>query len=260
MKKIYLLFLLTTYMSFGQAVWFNEIHYDNAGADTGEGFEISGATGIDLSVYTVELYNGSDGSVYATISLSGILPDNGNGLGSIWFPYAGLQNGAPDGLAIVQGVTVVQFLSYEGALTATAGAANGMTATDIGVSETGSDPVGTSIQLQGTGNQYTDFTWATGLTATPGADNNGQVLPITKNNIERFELYPNPVSNGTFYIKTLSNEIKYVRIFNVLGKQVLTQTITNTQSQIDVSNLRRGVYILKLTEGNKVATRKVVIR
>jgi len=50
-------------------------------------------------------------------------------------------------------------LSFEGTLTAVGGAANGLTSTDIGVSETSSTPVAHSLRLTGTGSSYTDFTW-----------------------------------------------------------------------------------------------------
>ena len=51
-------------------------------------------------------------------------------------PASGIQNGSPDGLALVDGDgTVLEFLSYEGAMTrAPAGPPPGMTSTDIGVS------------------------------------------------------------------------------------------------------------------------------
>ena len=51
MKKIYflLLTLLISAFSFGQTVFINEIHYDDAGGDAGEGVEIAGPAGTDLS-------------------------------------------------------------------------------------------------------------------------------------------------------------------------------------------------------------------
>lgn len=42
-------------------VWINELHYDNIGVDSNEGFEIAGAAGTDLGNYSVYLYNGSNG-------------------------------------------------------------------------------------------------------------------------------------------------------------------------------------------------------
>ena len=41
-------------------VFINELHYDNAGADTGEAIEIIATAGENLSGYRVWLYNGSN--------------------------------------------------------------------------------------------------------------------------------------------------------------------------------------------------------
>ncbi|MEW8500560.1 MAG: hypothetical protein AB2699_18800, partial [Candidatus Thiodiazotropha taylori] len=65
-------------------VFINEIHYDNAGSDTGEFVEIAGPTGTDLSGWQLVLYNGSASvlSPYANIDLSGVLTDDtGSGYG-----------------------------------------------------------------------------------------------------------------------------------------------------------------------------------
>ena len=40
-------------------VFINEFHYDNAGGDVGEFFEIAGPAGLDLTGWAVEGYNGS---------------------------------------------------------------------------------------------------------------------------------------------------------------------------------------------------------
>ena len=159
-----------------QSVFINEIHYDNAGTDVGEGFEIAGPAGTDLTGWSVVLYNGNGGSPYNAIALSGSLTDDGSGFGfaSETLPSNGIQNGAPDGLALVNAVgTVIQFLSYEGTLTAVGGPADGITSTDIGVSESSSTPVGFSLQLSGTGTAYGDFGW-TADTDSFGTVNNGQ--------------------------------------------------------------------------------------
>jgi len=79
----------------------NELHYDNAGADSGEAVEIAGAAGTDLTGYSIALYNGSNGAVYDTIALSGVIDDEGAGYGALSFDRAGIQNGAPDGLALI---------------------------------------------------------------------------------------------------------------------------------------------------------------
>ena len=106
-------------------VWINEFHYDNTGGDVGEFIEVAGFAGTDLSAYTLVLYNGSNGFSYNTITLSGVIPDEGTGFGAVSFPLPanGLQNGAPDGIALAQGISALQFLSYEGSFMAMNGAA-----------------------------------------------------------------------------------------------------------------------------------------
>lgn len=162
-------------------VFINEIHYDNTGTDTGEAIEVFGPAGTDLTGWSLVLYNGRGGTVYDTDTLNGSIPDQCGGYGvvSLSYPTDGIQNGSPDGIALVNASNaVVQFLSYEGAFTAVGGPANGLTTTDIGVSETGSEPIGQSLQLTGTGSQDSDFVWNSPSPASFGAVNNGQTCGI----------------------------------------------------------------------------------
>jgi predicted extracellular nuclease len=158
------------------SVFINEIHYDNASTDAGEAIEIAGPAGTDLTGWTIVLYNGSGGAPYNTTTLTGVIPNQQNGFGTLSFTYPvnGIQNGSPDGIALVNGSTVVQFLSYEGTFTAVGGPANGMLSTDIGVSEPDSTTVGHSLMLTGSGQFYEDFTWNAPAPNTFGAVNSGQ--------------------------------------------------------------------------------------
>src|SRR6185436_16494654 len=54
------------------AVWINEFHYDNSGADADEFIEIAGPAGLDLSGYSLILYNGNGGVAYNTRALTGV--------------------------------------------------------------------------------------------------------------------------------------------------------------------------------------------
>lgn len=180
--------LLFGQVQFGLAqtsVFINEIHYDNESTDQAEAVEIAGPAGTDVSGWRIVRYNGSGGAVYTSPAadpsgsdvLSGTIPDNGGGFGviAVYFATNGLQNGAPDGIALVDASdNVIQFLSYEGSFEATDGPASGMTSTDIGVSESSSAAVGTSLQLGGSGTYYEDFVWNGSATETFGAFNNGQ--------------------------------------------------------------------------------------
>lgn len=75
--------------------------------------------------------------------------------------------------------------------------------------------------------------------------------------IAGLKVYPNPVTDGNLYITSDSNNTKSVAIFDVLGKQVVNTTVNN--QAVNVSNLNAGVYIVKITEAGKTATKKLVI-
>ena len=160
----------------------NEFHYDNSGGDIGEFIEIAAPAGFDLTGWSLTLYNGSNGASYSVISLTGLtVTDAGAGYGFVSVDAVGLQNGSPDGIALVDDTGAVrEFLSYEGTLTAVDGPAAGLTSTDIGVSEVGTTPVGQSLQRQGTGALAADFVFAGPLGATRDAVNDGQSFgPVT---------------------------------------------------------------------------------
>ena len=159
-------------------VWINEFHYDDDGTDAGEAVEVAGVAGTDLTGWSIVLYNGTGGALYDTDFLAGALPDQQGGFGTMFvdYPLNGVQNGAPDGIALVDATgSVVQFLSYEGSFTAVDGPADGMTSTDIGVFEPSNSPDGDSLQLTGVGGSYGAFTW-TAADATLGAPNFGQTF------------------------------------------------------------------------------------
>jgi hypothetical protein len=264
MKKITLILsLFITSLVFSQTtVFINEIHYDNEGADVNEGLEIAGPVGTDLSGWSIEKYNGNDGASYGNEPLTGIIPDQNNGYGTLSFLISGLQNGAPDGLALIDDAgNVIQFLSYEGTITAVGGPADGLTSEDIGVEESGSTPVGESLQLTGTGTDYENFAWANPSLASFGQVNANQSFDgsLSSNRFSdlSFNLYPNPVSNGILHIETSASDALDIEFFNMLGQRVLT---SKNSKSINVSNLNAGVYLVKLNQGSSYVTKKIVIK
>ncbi|OIQ20293.1 T9SS type A sorting domain-containing protein [Lacinutrix sp. MedPE-SW] len=72
-----------------------------------------------------------------------------------------------------------------------------------------------------------------------------------------FSIYPNPTSTGIVNIKTTSNGEATVAVFDILGKQVITQTLTN--NTLNVSSLKTGVYLVKISQNGATTTKKLVI-
>ncbi|HHH39365.1 MAG TPA: lamin tail domain-containing protein [Sedimenticola sp.] len=174
---LFTLLLMASSPLWALSVFINELHYDNIGADRDEGIEVAGPAGMDLTGWQLLLYNGGNGKHYAfPLTLTGRIPDQGRGAGTLALRTAGIQNGPADGVALVdaQGV-LLQFLSYEGVFTAVDGPAAGLASTDIGVQEDGATPLGWSLQLQGEGSRYQDFHWVAAARSFGGV-NRGQVL------------------------------------------------------------------------------------
>ena len=167
------------------AVFINEIHYDDATAsgDTGERVEVVATAGESLGGYRIYLYNGSTPSAAVTydndLVPTGSMATCGGSvrIATVAYPSNGIQNGANDAIALVDGSgTLVQFLSYEGAVTGSNGPAAGRTSTSLPVSETGSTAAGTSLQLGGSGNSYAHFSWQASGSQTFGACNRNQTF------------------------------------------------------------------------------------
>ncbi len=183
MKRI--IILLFVFVAFtilnAQNAWINEIHYDNAGSDENEFVEviIEDAASYSLGDFTVTLYNGNNGGFYDSQSLNNFTVGSSvDNFTIYYYAFSSIQNGAPDGLALSYQSSVIpgQFLSYEGSMTASDDVASGMTSTDIGVEESGGTEVGQSLQLQGSGNNYTSFMWSANIAETPGNLNLSQTI------------------------------------------------------------------------------------
>jgi len=182
-------------------IFINEIHYDNKGADKNEFVELAGTAGLNLLDWSLQFYNGSNGLVYKTATIGDItLDDYDNGFGFLALSFSGIQNGATngigDGIALVDNKDqLVQFLSYEGAFQANDGAALGIFSKNIAIHQNGS-PIGKSLQLTGSANNYDGFKWAL-ENKTIGVRNFGQrfvsfepstVIEVSEPNLHRLFL------------------------------------------------------------------------
>ncbi|MBU2950747.1 T9SS type A sorting domain-containing protein [Tamlana agarivorans] len=91
------------------------------------------------------------------------------------------------------------------------------------------------------------------------AQNKGK-LASAEESIEGLTIYPNPVNDQTTHINIASaiNAPKFIDIYNVLGKRLFSKKLIG--KELNISQLQKGIYILKITENNLSETRKLVIR
>ncbi len=82
-------------------------------------------------------------------------------------------------------------------------------------------------------------------------------ISIVENNSRKFEVYPNPASSRLF-INATDGTAKYdVELFDMIGNKVLTASSSAaSQTELNISGLSKGMYILKtIVDGNSSSTK-----
>jgi hypothetical protein len=151
----------------------NEVDYDQVGTDANGFVEIhnKGGAAADLTGIDIVAVNGGDSAEYDRVQLTGSLAAGGYLAVAIE-----LQNGAPDGLALLNGAALLDALSYEGAITsATIGgqAYNLVEGTVLPATVADSNSVDGSLIRNPDGKDTDDAAsdWAFTTTVTRGAAN-----------------------------------------------------------------------------------------
>ncbi|WP_291114111.1 T9SS type A sorting domain-containing protein [Flavobacterium sp. UBA6135] len=93
-------------------------------------------------------------------------------------------------------------------------------------------------------------TWAE---VTPEATAN-----VNDNAIAGLKIYPNPIAGNTLYVSSDLFGEKTVAVYDVLGKRILSSKVAN--DAVNIGTLNKGVYIVKVTQEGKTATRKLVVQ
>lgn len=96
------------------------------------------------------------------------------------------------------------------------------------------------------------------LTARDAADFSVQILSVDEFGSNVFSMYPNPTSTGFVNVVGTNDNAISVSVYDILGKQVINQTLTN--NRINVSALNAGVYIVKISQNDASVTKKLVIK
>jgi hypothetical protein len=77
----------------------------------------------------------------------------------------------------------------------------------------------------------------------------------TRIGISDVKVYPNP-NNGSFCIE--SNVLFQMEIMNVLGQEILNETITIGKQNIDIQDQAKGIYFIKILEQDKQQIVKLI--
>ena len=78
---------------------------------------------------------------------------------------------------------------------------------------------------------------------------------ITENENVNVSIYPNPANN---VLNVTANGYNKMEIINFLGQVVINENVSNTNFEVNVSNLNSGVYFVRLQGENGTITKKFV--
>lgn len=72
-----------------------------------------------------------------------------------------------------------------------------------------------------------------------------------------FTFYPNPITTQLFVDFNKRFELSF---FNLSGQETLQKTDLQGKQEIDLSSLKRGIYLMKITSDGKTAVRKLLLK
>ena len=73
----------------------------------------------------------------------------------------------------------------------------------------------------------------------------------------KLKIYPNPTS-GLLNVDLIDLKITKISLFDLNGRILLTQNIENTNSQINIADLAKGIYILKVETNSGVVNKQII--
>jgi len=222
--------------------------------------DLCNAISLTVNATSTGTAYGNVGATAQTSEPSGTCFNNGID-GSVWFSFVAPASGEVNITTDIAGATLTdtEIAVY---------AAAGVTCSDL-------TTLGAALgcdQDGGTTIIYNSFLNLAGLTAGStyyiqvdmwGGTANGtfglevaEVLASDSFDNANFVAYPNPVKD--VFNVSYTSEISSVRVMNLLGQEVLSREVNATSTQIDMSQLSTGAYIVNVTVGDTIKTIKVV--
>lgn len=235
------------------------------GSSNNKALEIANATGVSKSLtgYVIKKQSNGAGTWSTGITLSGTIANNGkyvivNSLISSSCYSTTTANLSTTSTDMTFNGNDAVGLFKNGILIDVIGTFNGGTA-NFAMDQTLKRKA-TAIVPKATFNITTDWDVlpvdnCTGLGNKMG---NASEIKETVLSTNDFNIYPNP-SNGNFNINFgNSNESYSVEIYSLIGQKVFEKE--NVNSLVSVSNLKTGIYLIKVTKGTESITKKMIIR
>ena len=88
-------------------------------------------------------------------------------------------------------------------------------------------------------------------------------LSLDEFDLDSFSVFPNP-NSGEFTVKlnTKSNNNINISVYDIRGRQIFDNIYTNNSNfneVINLNNVQSGLYILKVSDGDRSGTKKIIV-
>ena len=83
-------------------------------------------------------------------------------------------------------------------------------------------------------------------------------LGISENKLLSFEMYPNPVSDVLNIQLPTGTDKAEVGVYDYTGRLVSTKTVSSNDSTLDVQNISKGIYIIRVTTNSKIGVQRFI--
>jgi len=80
---------------------------------------------------------------------------------------------------------------------------------------------------------------------------------VENNQQSNISIFPNPSKNGIFQVEGIRKNSQ-ISIYDITGKSVYNKTLST--QKINLSNLNKGIYLIKIQENNVIFTEKLIIQ
>jgi hypothetical protein len=81
-------------------------------------------------------------------------------------------------------------------------------------------------------------------------------LGIGENSIGNVLIYPNPATDNVTIVNALNSNIA---LYDMVGKFIMSDSKISNSYLLNVADLAKGTYVLKITDGNKSYSRKITV-
>ncbi|UQD56654.1 endonuclease [Flavobacterium sp. K5-23] len=233
------------------------------GSSNNKALEISNATGsaVNMSIYSIKKQTNGTGSWSTGLSLTGTL-NNGSKytivnslIASSCYPISSANISTSASEMTFNGNDAVG-LFKNGVLIDIIGTFNGGTANfaadeTIRRKATVTSPTTTFNKTAQWDSYASDTCNNLGSRMVANSDKNEQNVDFSD-----VIIYPNP-SNGSFFIDN-SNKAYSIEIYNLLGQKVFERNNVEGQT-MSITNLNKGVYLMKIIDDSKSTSKKIII-